>query len=192
MTALRGIVMCGGQSTRMGTDKGLIAIQNSCWAAYMADKLQAVNVPVSISINPSQLTGYQVIFSPEHLITDSLNLPGPLNGLLSAHLKYPNDDLLLLACDMINMQTSTLIHLIDTYQDNPDYGFYVYQNNGYAEPFCGIYTSPGLAKLANQLDLLSHNSFGLQKVLNDGHTFRLQTTDRQSFNNYNVPHPPMP
>jgi molybdopterin-guanine dinucleotide biosynthesis protein A len=178
--------MCGGQSKRMGTDKGLIPIKDSCWAAYMADKLADINLPVSVSINISQLHSYEQFFSVEKLILDGLDFAGPLNGLLSARLKYPDNDLLLLACDMISMQTKTLCRLIDIYRSEPFYDFYVYQNKEFAEPFCGIYTANGLSNTSLQLDISKQTSLSMQNVLNNGYTKRLPITEDQSFENNNT------
>jgi len=186
MKQLRGIVMCGGQSLRMGTDKGLIPIHDTCWAAFMASKLAVIQLPVSVSINSTQQQQYKAFFPDMQLIIDSLNIGGPLNGLLSAHAKYPDDDLLLLACDMINMQTETLSRLCDIYSTESNYDFYVYQNVDFAEPLCAIYTSIGLKKLVrNQASVTLQNS-SLQKVLNQGVTKRLPISEPESFKNQNT------
>lgn len=178
--------MCGGESRRMGTDKGLIPINNTCWAAFMAGKLAATPLPVFVSINRTQEQQYRAFFSDEQLITDSLNIGGPLNGLLSVHAKYPEDDLLLLACDMINMQRGTLTRLIDTYTNEPEHDFYVYQNTDFAETLCAIYTGRGLKKLMQSHDLASLQNCSLQKVLNQGLTKRLAIIEPASFTNQNT------
>jgi len=187
MKQLRGIIMCGGQSKRMGTDKGLIPLQNSCWVAFMVDKLTAMNLPVSISINLSQLSDYSKFFPKEKFVLDVLEIAGPLNGLLSAHLKFPNDDLLLLACDMINMQAETLTRLVNSYASANGYDFYVYQNRTYAEPFCGIYTSKGLSEILLQSEKSALSGVSMQSILNLKSTKRLPITENGSFKNYNTP-----
>ncbi|MBW4889963.1 NTP transferase domain-containing protein [Mucilaginibacter sp. HMF5004] len=184
MEQLRGIVMCGGQSRRMGTDKGLIPIQNICWAAYMANKLADVNLPVVVSINSSQSEKYQSVFNTDMLVADSQNIAGPLNGLLSVHQKYPDDDLLLLACDMIGMERDTLNHLVEAYRSNTGFDYYVYQNEQFAEPFCGIYTAKALNTLIKESNLIL-SGLSFQKVLNSGNTLRMPITHPESFVNQN-------
>jgi molybdopterin-guanine dinucleotide biosynthesis protein A len=178
--------MCGGLSLRMGTDKGLIPIGNICWSAFMVQKLLAVNLPFCISINASQVASYSPFFSEEQLVIDSMAIGGPLNGLLSVHHKYPDNNLLLLACDMINMQQETLSRLIKTFNDEPDHDFYVYQHGAFAEPFCGIYTSDGLKKVLQNNDITALSNMSLQKVFNHGITRRLAIVEPESFNNYNT------
>lgn len=186
MKQLRGIVMCGGKSRRMGTDKGLIPIHDTCWAAFMAAKLATTSLPVSISINNTQQQQYRAFFSDEELIIDSLNIGGPLNGLLSVHAQYPDDDLLLLACDMISMQSETLSRLINIYTTEASCDFYVYQNVDFAEPLCAIYTSQGLKKLIQNQAPASLQNSSLQKVLNEGITKHLTIAEPESFKNQNT------
>ncbi len=176
--------MCGGQSLRMGTDKGLMPVDGTCRAAYMANKLKALTLPHTISVNKNQPQSYKAYFDEDDMVIDSLDIAGPLNGLLSVHAKFPHDDLLLLACDMINMQPETLNRLKECYIAEPHYDFYVYQNKEFAEPFCGIYTAKGLSLLM-QKETSGLSGISLQKVLNMGDTFRLPVTDPGSFNNFN-------
>lgn len=177
--------MCGGQSKRMGTDKGLMPFENTCRAAYMAAKLEAVGLPVVISINPGQVESYGLVFEPDQLVVDALAIGGPLNGLLSVHLHYPEDDLLLLACDMMNMQSETINTLISKYRQEPEFAFYVYQNKKFVEPFCAIYTSNSLNNLMQKTDPPNLLNASLQNVINTSHAFRLSITEMNSFANFN-------
>ncbi len=112
-----GVILCGGQSSRMGTDKGLLKLHANTWAQTAVDKLAELQLPVVISVNKNQYADYATIFSPQQLITDndSLQIKGPLAGLLSVHLQHPAEDLLLLACDMPLMETSLLKELLTIY-----------------------------------------------------------------------------
>lgn len=105
-TLMTGVILCGGQSTRMGTDKGLIPCPEGIWARAAFNKMAALHLPVVVSINPSQYGEYSHFFSAAELITDdqSLSLAGPLLALLSVHRHIPAEDLLVLACDMPMIQ----------------------------------------------------------------------------------------
>ncbi|WP_448701421.1 molybdenum cofactor guanylyltransferase [Mucilaginibacter sp. AW1-3] len=187
VTQLLSVVMCGGKSTRMGTDKGLIPVGDTTWAGVMVNKLLALHIPVKVSINPAQAGNYGLIFDNDKLITDALAIAGPLNGILSVHLQYPDRDLLLLACDMINMEAITLQQLMGSYTDKPGYDFYAYRNEAFAEPFCAVYTSAGLRDLREKYNVKQLSGMSLQKVLQQGNTLYLPVTQPESFKNFNTP-----
>ncbi|MEO6720566.1 MAG: molybdenum cofactor guanylyltransferase [Ferruginibacter sp.] len=144
---MTGVILCGGQSTRMGTDKGLLTSQATTWAQSAMDKLKTLLCPVVLSVNAAQLESYSAVFDASILITDdlALDIRGPLCGLLSVHKTYPDEDLFVLACDMPFMKTEVLQELVDVYRDSQHFNAFVYSNNNEPEPLCGIYTSKGLA-----------------------------------------------
>jgi len=144
-----GVVLCGGQSTRMGADKGLLKLHASTWAQTAIDKLNSFQLPVILSVNKNQYEGYASVFSPQLLIIDSesLQMHGPLSGVLSVHLRYPQEDLLVLACDMPLMETELIKELLTRYKTQPTTEAFVYTNDGEPEPLLGIYKAQGLAHI---------------------------------------------
>lgn len=144
-----GVVLCGGQSSRMKSDKGLLKSKEKTWAEIAADKLKTQTSQVVVSINKSQVGGYSSIFPAGQLVADNkeLQIKGPLCGLLSVHLQYPEVDLLVLACDMPMMEADILSNLIEQYHKNILADSYVFTFNGEPEPLCGIYRSRGLAHI---------------------------------------------
>ena len=147
MQNLIGIVLCGGESKRMGKDKGLLVKDNTPWAVLIAEKLRSIGLDVAVSINEKQQEAYSAIFPETPLVVDQLSIEGPLNGLLSIHRNYPDKDILLMACDMIDMDKATLQTLIKSYANHPYHEYYVYQLNGFTQPFCAVYTAKGLANV---------------------------------------------
>jgi molybdenum cofactor guanylyltransferase len=140
-----GLVVCGGKSSRMQQDKGLLLRNNITWAAHAFDLLQLLNIPVHISINAAQQKAYSNIFSKELLIVDDATIPigGPLSGLLSAFTKYPAQDIFVLACDMPLMRIEPLRYLLDNYQQQT----IVYKQEQQIEPLCGIYSASALESI---------------------------------------------
>lgn len=145
-----GIVLCGGQSLRMGADKGLLYHQDKLWAEMAKEKLEALGLGVKFSINNAQHTKYRGFFGDEQLITDlsPLDVKGPLLGVLSAHLANPDEDLLLLACDLLLMEVRVLQKLLQSFVSDNSFEAYVFTKNDQQEPLCGIYTAKGLQKIA--------------------------------------------
>jgi molybdopterin-guanine dinucleotide biosynthesis protein A len=148
-----GIILCGGQSSRMGSDKGLVTLNEKTWTQRALEKLSVLGIPVKISINYNQYLVYKSEFSSVELIVDnpSLTVKGPLLGVLSSHLKYPSEDLFILACDMPLMESDLLNELYSQYQDQTTAGAIVFTNNGEWEPLCGIYFATGLTYILSLL-----------------------------------------
>ena len=142
-----GVILCGGKSTRMGSDKGLLKLEAKTWAQTAVDKLATLQIPTTISINKNQYNDYAAVFPPSDLITDNemLQLRGPLVGTLSTHLRYPDEDIFLLGCDMPLMEPFLLKELLQSYQSDPLADAFVFTNDGEPEPLCGIYKASGLA-----------------------------------------------
>src|SRR5579872_7087006 len=115
-----GVILCGGQSIRMGMDKGLIPCSEGIWAQAAVDKMAALHLPVFISVNSAQYDEYSRFFPSTALITDdrSLFVAGPLLALLSVHRRMPEEDLLILACDMPMIQPLQLQTLDTRYQQD--------------------------------------------------------------------------
>jgi len=140
-----GVVLCGGQSTRMGADKGLLIQNDLTWVQTAASKLSELKIPVMLSINNRQENAYSNFDSVSQFIVDHKNISvkGPLLGILSAHKEFPNEDLFVLACDMIDMDIMPLQELLEFYKKGL-HEAYVYTINNNVEPLCAIYTSKGL------------------------------------------------
>lgn len=185
-----GIILCGGQSTRMGTDKGLIKLHANTWAQTAVDKMLLLQLKVVLSVNAIQFNDYLSVFTEFQLIKDNddLLVRGPLAGVLSVHLQYPKEDLFVLACDMPLMETIILNKLLMTYREYPLNGAYVFLKEGQPEPLCAIYTAKGLSFI---LDLLKANELpkhSMKFMLEHIQTFTISLNDDQKkfFRNFNA------
>jgi molybdenum cofactor guanylyltransferase len=144
-----GVILCGGQSVRMGTDKGLLLSGpgKKVWAEIMKEKFNQISIPSLLSINPGQIEYYLKYFGGKDLVVDNpdITFQGPLLGLLSVHLKYHNQDLMVVACDMINMDGSVLMKLFSNYESSHTDA--IAFTGEQVEPLCAIYSSRGLSKI---------------------------------------------
>ncbi len=183
---LLGVVLCGGESRRMGQDKGLIKNGNETWAGKAGKKLEALGLKTVFSVNSTQLPFYREVFTPESLIQDSLSIPGPLNGLLSTHLIFPERDLLVFACDLTEMEISVLELLCTKYTEQPGAEFYYFTIDGQKEPLAAIYRKEALNTLLQQWTQGSLTGFSLQKQLRDESSCTIPSMDGTAFLNANT------
>jgi molybdenum cofactor guanylyltransferase len=188
MNNLLGVVMCGGESSRMGKDKGLLQKNGVAWAQIVSYVFQSLNIPFVLSVNPAQQKDYSKIFESKILIPDN-NLPvkGPLKGLLSIHTTQPDKNLFLIACDMIEMEIATVGGLLKIYTSDRQFDFYGYQADNIIEPFCGIYSSVLLKEVIHKVQNSTLEHYSLQNVIRSGKQMILPVHDHKSFNNYNTP-----
>ncbi|MGI9258582.1 MAG: NTP transferase domain-containing protein, partial [Gammaproteobacteria bacterium] len=84
---LFGLVLAGGSSRRMGTDKGRLDYHGESQAVWAERLLSAVCESTFVSVNDeqSQKTPYRDLPT----IVDTESVGGPARGLLSARARYP-------------------------------------------------------------------------------------------------------
>lgn len=104
-----GIVIAGGRSLRMGSDKALVELAGKPLAGWVLDALRAVTDDQLIVTR--QALGHGLSRFGVPVVVDRLEARGPLTGL-HAGLKAAESDLcLVVACDMPLVRESLLILL---------------------------------------------------------------------------------
>ena len=174
----------------MGSDKGLLPADVSTWAQAAINKLSALEIPVSLSVNELQYNNYAAAFSETAIITDndSLVLHGPLLGVLSAHLQHPLQNLFILACDMPLMETSVLRNLYNHYLQTDAYDAFVFTNEEEPEPLCGIYCAKGLAAILDMYKTHALTRHSMKFMLEHLNTCYIAIREEQKkyFKNFNA------
>lgn len=172
----------------MGTDKGMLMKEGYTWAEYMEAKLTLLNLKTYISINSSQFIEYGRFFSPKALIPDQVDVRGPLCGLLSAHLRFPKKDIIVVPCDMVDLDTSLLQRLLNIRRQIVHADAYLYGQTGFTEPLCAIYTASGLRKLCVAYDGGNSTDFSVRRATESLNTVYLPLPESTlDFRNYNTP-----
>ncbi len=181
--------MSGGQSSRMGTDKGLIRLEARNWAQTAGEKLTALDLPVIISVNALQYDGYSTIFSTTQLVKDDegLQLKGPLLGVMTAHSAFPDKDLLVLACDMPLMEKTVLQQLLTTWQPAA-YEACAFLHNNEPEPLCAIYKGTALKRILALHRQQTLPRFSMKYLLSQLNVLYLpvQAEQERAFRNFNA------
>jgi molybdopterin-guanine dinucleotide biosynthesis protein A len=127
-----GIILAGGKSTRMGTEKGLVLFKGKPLINYALDVLNQLCDEVLISSNVKSYDhlGYKVI-------PDIYPGIGPMGGIYSCLKQSRNDLNLVLSCDMPFVTDEIFKHLLDV-RENALVCVPWHKNDHY-EPLCGIY-----------------------------------------------------
>ena len=110
---LRGLVLAGGRSERMQTDKGALHYHGLDQRQHTAALLAEFCPDVRVSVRPDQ--SGELPAGLTALPDTFLNL-GPLGGILSAFQADPNAAWLVLACDLPFLTRHTLEYLVSNRQ----------------------------------------------------------------------------
>lgn len=102
---IKGLILAGGKSQRMGSDKALLAYHGKPQIQYLQEELRAIGVEAFVSCRPGQYTG-------DKYLEDAFAGLGPYGGLLSAFRQDPNACWLVAACDLPNVNREVFEELI--------------------------------------------------------------------------------
>lgn len=175
----------------MKTDKGLLLQDGIAWAAKASIKFQALKLPVYLSVNETQRTAYTSLIRDEILLFDDpdLKVNGPLKGLLSAHIRFPNDAIFLLACDLPDISEQMLIRLLHEFNQASIPPAICYSINGQPEPMCSIFQPETVRKIYDRAMQDKLEKFSMRYVLDSigSHYIELAVADQPLFKNYNSP-----
>jgi molybdopterin-guanine dinucleotide biosynthesis protein A len=132
---LKGIVLAGGKSSRFGADKALARWEGKTLLEHAVRLLTALDLDPAVIANPTK--NYDFLNGPVH--NDLVPDKGPIGGLCTAFSVFPQNDLLVLTCDMPFLTRGALEQLILAYRasDRPA----VFEVGGVQQPFPGIYPS---------------------------------------------------
>lgn len=126
-----GLVLIGGRSSRMGTDKSLINYHGINQREHVFKLLEKYCTNVFLSCNKEQS---ETIDLP--CILDIESNMGPTAGIISAFTKYPNVAWLVVACDMPNIDEKILERLINQRNHNKLATCFFLN---FPEPLCAIW-----------------------------------------------------
>ena len=121
---LKGLVLAGGESKRMGFDKGLMNYHGLPQREYLFHLLQPYTIETYISCRPDQIENSDI-----PLLEDQYEDLGPFGAILTAFKKDPSAAWLVVACDFPLLDHHAIRQLIDARHPA-----------GYATSFLDIHT----------------------------------------------------
>ncbi|MDO9261748.1 MAG: NTP transferase domain-containing protein [Flavobacteriaceae bacterium] len=178
IAVLNGLVLVGGKSERMGTDKSSLNYFGTTQREYLFDLLQKVVAgDVYISSRKEQDISHQ------NIIPDTFLGLGPFGGICSAFMQHPNHAFLVVATDLPFVDENLLNLLISKRNPTKIATTFIGKNNPFPEPLITIWEPKSYPIL---LQYLSMGYTCPRKVLINSEV-ELVTIDENFLRNINTP-----
>ncbi|ASW73925.1 molybdenum cofactor biosynthesis protein MoaC [Chryseobacterium piperi] len=178
---IKGLVLAGGKSLRMGTSKDQIEWYGKEQRYFAADLLKNFCEEVYISCRQDQLENFDTDY---HALTDTFLGMGPFGGILTALRSDRNTAWLVVACDLPLLNKETLEFLIDNRDDTKIATTYESPFDGLPEPLITIWEPGSYPAL---LQFLGIGNTCPRKVLINSDTLILKPADPDTLMNVNTP-----
>ena len=177
---LFGLVLTGGKSTRMKTDKAAIHYYGTSQEKYVYDMLVKKCSKTFLSCNKEQAATKKEM----PVIEDVFFEMGPMAGILSAFQTFPHVAWLAVACDLPFLSEDTIAFLIKTRNATKMATAFVDTTVKYPEPMVAIWEPKSNAVL---LQAVSEKNSSLSKVLMNDDVELLKMPNEREFTNVNYP-----
>lgn len=154
---LRGLILAGGKSTRMGEDKGEIVYHGKAQRLQVKEMLDAMDIPAMLSLRSTQQETLE-----EAVVQDRFYDLGPMGGILSAFMSEPNQAWLTIACDMPQIDEAVIRELVNHRNPSKLATSFYNPDTKFPEPLCTIWEPRAYPIL---LDFLARGYSCPRKVL---------------------------
>jgi molybdopterin converting factor, subunit 1, non-archaeal len=179
--ALFGLVLAGGASTRMRTDKALLDYHGQPQVRWAFELVSKFCTATFVSVRPDQRDDPSRAGLTQ--IVDRQPGIGPIAGISAALLEHPQSAWLVLACDLPFLTGNTLQHLVAQRDPRKVATAYRSAHDGLPEPLCAIWEP------AAREPVLAYIASGKQcprKFLINADTALLDLPERAALDNVNT------
>ena len=139
------VILAGGKSSRMGSNKALLDFGGKPLIALLVDRIRPLTDQILISSNDTSC--YKFLNIP--VIPDHYQGHGPLAGLHAAMLWIDCTLYIAIACDLPNLQ-APLLHKLISLAEGYDAAI-PRTSDGLAHPLCAVYSRTCLPALEDSL-----------------------------------------
>jgi molybdopterin-guanine dinucleotide biosynthesis protein A len=139
---LYGLILSGGQSSRMGQDKSTLKYHDKPQLEYLFDLVQELLPNTFVSVKQGQSLSFT-----HKVIEDQLETKGPINGIISAMQTYPKKAWLVIACDLPLLSNQTISQLINERDPSKHATAFATRESGLPEPLVAIWEPGALEPL---------------------------------------------
>ena len=183
---LKGLVLAGGKSTRLGLDKAGVDMRGMSLLARTVHLARVCCTEVHVSGRDPAAMELSTPWLP-----DDVPGVGPMGGILTG-LRKLGGPLLVLACDMPMLDLETIERLVDARNQGQERGqgqavtFYQQVETGYVESLVAIYESRAAELLQTALE---RGQYSLSKALPETERRHVPYSQDQAEPFFNVNYP---
>ena len=145
MKTLTVFILCGGKSSRMQSEKGLVLFQGKPFVEHI---IQAI-LPITEQVKLITATK-EYDYLPYQKIPDIILDKGPLGGIYTALTNSETEFNLILSCDIPLISTELLSELISKH--NNEAQVTVFASESRLHPLIGIYSKKVLPVIKSAID----------------------------------------
>lgn len=170
-------ILCGGKSSRMQSEKGLVLYQNKAFIEHVIDAVLPIseNIRLVTNSNEYDYLGYTIV-------KDIVLEKGPLGGIYTALAHSETENNLILSCDIPLISTEILLELIEKHK--ADFEISVFKDEDKIHTLIGMYSKKLVPVLKKALD---ENKLKMMNfILNSSHQLiPIDKEKRKFFKNIN-------
>lgn len=178
---ISAIVLSGGRSSRMGTDKCELEYEGQTLINYQIGKIKRIGIEDIIA------SGYRGKMCDAKVVEDEI-MKGPLSGILKGLMAIKNDRAFVISVDVPLVKIESIKKIID-YSFEKDLDMAMIKHNGNKEPLMGIYKK---SLVENIKKVLEGDNYSIMRLadtvkygfldLNDDDSFYLNVNNKDDYN----------
>ncbi|MFT5777218.1 MAG: molybdopterin-guanine dinucleotide biosynthesis protein A [Crocinitomicaceae bacterium] len=176
-----GIILAGGKSTRMGSDKGLVEFKGIPMIQHIIAEFKQLNLPIIIVANNEAYSKFGV-----RLVTDLIKDKGPVGGIYTALTVSDTDVNVIVSCDVPFVKKELIVTLLNESKESE---VTISSFEGREHPLIGVYKKSIVDVFKSNLD---SNQLKLREVIKEVKTKVVEFSEpgmlvnAGSFNNINT------
>lgn len=167
-----GIILAGGLSSRMGSDKGMVQLNGKKFIEHILEAIIPNVKEVIIIANCDNYHNLGV-----KVYEDIIKNRGPLGGIYTGLMNSRTENNIVVSCDIPFINSNLIKHIIEN-SGSADIAVPVFK--GTIEPLCAIYTKRTAGKIYN---LIMNNELKVRKVMRHFITREIHLTSSLEFYN---------
>jgi molybdopterin-guanine dinucleotide biosynthesis protein A len=145
MESLTAFILCGGKSSRMQSEKGLVLFKNKPFIEHIIKAILPITANIKL-ITSNREYDYLTYQKIPDIISDK----GPLGGIYTALINSETEFNLILSCDIPLISTELLSELVSKH--NQEAEITVFASESRMHPLIGIYAKKVLPVIKNAID----------------------------------------